>query len=30
MEINRDILETFLRWKELPRRKPMLLQGVND
>ena len=30
MEIKRDILETFLRWKESPRRKPMLLQGARQ
>lgn len=30
MKIKRDILETFLRWKESPRRKPMLLQGARQ
>jgi len=30
MEIKRDILETFLRWKESPRRKPMLLLGARQ
>ena len=30
MEIARDILDTFLRWKESPRRKPMLLQGARQ
>lgn len=30
MEIKRDILETFLRWKESPCRKPMLLQGARQ
>lgn len=30
MEIKRDILEAFLRWKESPRRKPMLLQGARQ
>ena len=30
MEIKRDILETFLSWKESPRRKPMLLQGARQ
>lgn len=30
MEIERDILDTFLRWKESPRRKPMLLQGARQ
>ena len=30
MEIHRDILGTFLRWKESPRRKPMLLQGARQ
>lgn len=30
MEIKRDILEAFLRWKESPRRKPMLLRGARQ
>ena len=30
MEIKRDIIETFCRWKESPRRKPMLLQGARQ
>ena len=30
MEIKRDIMETFLRWKESPRRKPMLLLGARQ
>ena len=30
MEIKRDILGTFLHWKESPRRKPMLLQGARQ
>ena len=30
MEIKRDILETFLRWRESPRRKPMLLLGARQ
>lgn len=30
MEIKRDILDTFIRWKESPRRKPMLLQGARQ
>ena len=30
MEIKRDILETFLRWMESPRRKPMLLLGARQ
>lgn len=30
MKIKRDILETFLRWKESPRRKPMLLRGARQ
>ena len=30
MEIKRDILDSFLRWKESPRRKPMLLQGARQ
>ena len=30
MEIKRDILETFFRWKESPRRKPMLLLGARQ
>ena len=30
MEIKRDILETFFRWKKSPRRKPMLLLGARQ
>ena len=30
MEIKRDIMETFLKWKNSPRRKPMLLQGARQ
>lgn len=30
MEIRRDIIETFMSWKNSPRRKPMLLQGARQ
>ena len=30
MEIKREIIDTFRRWKSSPRRKPMLLQGARQ